>query len=428
MYDDSTQLARTYSALHAWRAFYADEYAHACYHYGKLLRAKEDPVSAMQVFINATHSRTRDYHILGRVYSNMGDICHLAGDYSMAYDMYRQSGEWYLRNGDTLLYYYDLNNMAFELAEQGKKEEAFRTLIPLNIQFDDKYLQCKIVETKANAYLNAFQYDSAIFCAHKLFPSGENEATILMICSQAYSYMENKDSAAYYAKRVLKSSPSLSDLNNALYILTNDDVSKDLVEVRHIAADRADVQKLLEIRQGKLSQAVQLLEQDLSRKPDWKWLYAVCLTLCIIGVVLGVYIRRKHQKRTLLSQQIYELEIRTNEAIAHKRLQIISNCALYSDSNDIRKNLCWNDYDKMCHIVDQQFYMLASKLRHQNMLNEKELRLCILVLLNLSRQEISEILPYALSGIGKLKDHTAKKLGSTGKNLHDFLLKMAIEG
>ena len=100
-------------------------YAHACYHYGRLLRAKDDPVAAMQVFIDATHSRTKDYHILGRVYSNMGDICHLASEFPLSYDMYERSAEMFLRNGDTLLYYYDLNNMAFELAEQGKKEETF---------------------------------------------------------------------------------------------------------------------------------------------------------------------------------------------------------------------------------------------------------------------------------------------------------------
>ena len=41
----------------------SDSYAHACYHYGKLLRAKDHPAEAMQAFINATHSRTRDYHI-----------------------------------------------------------------------------------------------------------------------------------------------------------------------------------------------------------------------------------------------------------------------------------------------------------------------------------------------------------------------------
>ena len=88
-------------------------YSHACYHYGRLLREKDDPVAAMQVFINATHSHTGDYHILGRVYSNMGSICHLAGEFPLSYDMYEHCADMYLQNGDTLLYYYGLNNMAF---------------------------------------------------------------------------------------------------------------------------------------------------------------------------------------------------------------------------------------------------------------------------------------------------------------------------
>ena len=92
------------------------------------------------------------------------------------------------------------------------------------------------------------------------------------------------------------------------------------------------------------------------------------------------------------------------------------------------KDLSWNDFENMCHFVDQHLCMIASKLRQKQILNETEVRLCILVLLNLNRKQISETLPYSLNSVGKLKDHTAKLLGTTGKNLHDFLLNMAIEG
>ena len=74
---DSLSLAQAYETLEAIPLPFREglglgsPYAHACYHYGKLLRAKDHPAEAMQAFINATHSRTRDYHILGRVYSNM---------------------------------------------------------------------------------------------------------------------------------------------------------------------------------------------------------------------------------------------------------------------------------------------------------------------------------------------------------------------
>ncbi len=119
---DSLSLAQAYKTLSDYRFLssssfhFSSSYAHACYHYGKLLRAKDDPENAMQCFINATHSRTRDYHILGRVYSNMGSICHLAGEFQLSYDMYEKSANCFLANGDTLSYYYGLNDMAFEKA------------------------------------------------------------------------------------------------------------------------------------------------------------------------------------------------------------------------------------------------------------------------------------------------------------------------
>ena len=85
---------------------FGSPYAHSCYHYGKLLRAKDYPAEAMQAFINATHSRTRDYHILGRVYSNMGSISHLAGEFQLSYDMYEKSADMFIRNCDSTAYFY----------------------------------------------------------------------------------------------------------------------------------------------------------------------------------------------------------------------------------------------------------------------------------------------------------------------------------
>ena len=110
------------------------------------------------------------------------------------------------------------------------------------------------------------------------------------------------------------------------------------------------------------------------------------------------------------------------------RKQIEDNCALITNSSNIKEDLCWNNYAKMCNIVNEHFYFLARKLQHTHALNETEIRRCILVLLGMSRADISQTLPYALNSIGKLKDHTAKSLGTTGKNLRDFLVKMAIEG
>ena len=73
------------------------------------------------------------------------------------------------------------------------------------------------------------------------------------------------------------------------------------------------------------------------------------------------------------------------------------------------------------------FLRMFLKLHKKQVLNETQIRLCVLVLLNLRRVDIADTLPYAQNGIGKLKDQTSKLLGTTGKNLRLFLIKIAIE-
>lgn len=104
--------------------------------------------------------------------------------------------------------------------------------------------------------------------------------------------------------------------------------------------------------------------------------------------------------------------------------QIEKRCSMLRKSTNLTGDMCWSDFDKMCSIVNQQFFLFASKLKGINILNETEIRLCILVLIGLTRQEMSTTLPYALSSVGKLKDNTAKKLGTTGKNLREHLINM----
>ena len=57
-----------------------------------------------------------------------------------------------------------------------------------------------------------------------------------------------------------------------------------------------------------------------------------------------------------------------------------------------------------------------------------EKRLCVLVLIDLQRKQISEILPYALNSVGKLKNTVAKKIHTDGKNMKNMLLNLALQG
>lgn len=452
MYDDSARLAQTYETLRSiplpFRRRMSCEhsnrvglglgslYAHACYHYGRLLREKDNPVAAMECFISASHARTRDYHILGRVYSNMGSICHLAGEYSLSYDMFEKSANMFLCNDDSTAYFYAINDMAFELAEQGKKDSCYSLITKIN-KAKDSVLTAYSYVSQARACLKVKQYDSVIYYAQLSQTHMLPLSSSTLLLAQGYSYIGRKDSATYYANIVIESTHSMYEINNAFYILTNDDNTKDNSAIREAAANRSDVQKLLEIRQGKLSQAVQLLEQDRNRKPDYRWLLAILVTLVIVGASIYTYVYRKRRQHTLLSQKVEDLTIQNREAETqhekiindfekHKRTiadEIERNCHLIKQAKSFPKNIYWNKYNKMCSIVDKQYYLLAAKLHTKYKLTETETRLCVLTLLDCKYDQIADLLFRSRSSIGTLKIRVARKIGTTAKNLRMYLIE-----
>ena len=423
---DSATLAEAYETLSSFNSPLlstfnsplSTSYAHACYHYGRLLRKKDNPVEAMQAFIRATHTRTRDYHILGRVYSNMGSICHLAGEFQLSHDMYEKSGNYFSKNRDTLNYYYTLNASAFELAEQGKKEETLSIITPLlNLNMDSP-VSFKIFETLAEMYSVQQAYDSAIYYASLLLSKDCNNPTALLIMAQSYSSLCVSDSSVYYAQQVLHNTNELFDRNNALYILTNDDESKDKKAIRGTAADRADVQKLIEIRQGKLSQAVQLLKQDLNRKPDYQWVYVVgAIILFAFSCIILYYVINK-RKQIQKQQSDY-----TNQ----RRKNIEISCEALRNCKNIKRELDWEDYESMCTIVNARLGGIAHRLEMLPDITNNDVRLCALIMLDFSYIEIAEILNLSPKSIAKLKSLVAHKLNTSMRELRVKLLDIACE-
>ena len=365
----------------------------------------------MECFINATHSRTRDYHILGRIYSNMGDLCHLANEFQLAYDMYERSADSYLHNGDTLLYYYGLYRRAYELASDGLKDSCFSLLQVIENSGIENYgLQTYCNITRAEAFLRSAQYDSTIYYAHQAQEHQSNLPALLLQLAQAYSLMGLKDSSVYYAQYVLSVSNELFDKNNAMYILTHNDDSKNREDVRKISADRSDVQKLIEIHQGKLSQAVQLLEQDLNRKPDiHKRILLLILLLLLVIVSCVMYIANKRKKQMI--------------SLTDKHADsIIESIKQHIDTTDINNTLHWKNYVVLKSDADLYMGGIVSKLEGCN-LNEVEIRFCILTMLDFRLKQIAETIHYGYpSGIKTLKKRVSDKLGTTPPELKNFLL------
>ena len=405
LYDDSLALAEAYTLLGHWRLIYPDDYARACYYYGRMLRHRGDQVAAMRAFIAGTHapyvSRVvplpwfSDYHILGRIYSNMGTM------------------------SETLAL---LDSIEHNCTNDG--------------------VLTKLWETKAIMYYNIGKYDSAIISVKQLQIKGNHDATGYVKEAQAFDCMGLKDSALYYAKHVM-SHPYASnqDKYHVLYILINYDNTISKQEVQVLSSERADLNnELIEPLLQQLHVAVELLRQDIGDAPSLQKIIVILLILSLAGVsiVTILVILRKNIIRLLTGhhrlkkeneeiRQSSENIKQQNSAWQQQIIQDIENtCEIIRKYDDWDKQLHWKDYNELCEFINQHFYLLADKLKQNYHLDEKELRLSILVLLDMFNNDtIAKILHYG-KGIRTYKSRLNAKLGNIGNDLRTKLIQIAV--
>lgn len=447
---DSVRLAEAVGALQPYRLLRPTAWAKANYYYGMLLYDSGNYVASMASFIRASHARTRDKVLLGRVYANLAYICREQGEHAMAYEVYTTSATMFLQGGDSILYYYGQNNMAFELAAQ-QDSSVFALLDSINAHCSNKGVRMKSLEIKATAFEYFGLYDSVLVCTQQLLNAGYADATGYMSRTRAFFYLEQPDSALFYAQKVMECSLSASTRYDALYILTNCDATLNTDSLLSLVADRADYGTAKEKEQANLAQAVQLLQQDKARKPNRSWIYvALSAVLSLVLLVLLVFLIRRNRKQQLLQkkaqhelmrhqQQIVQLQqieqqhhdelqrLQAESINAQIELEHICEALSGLTDEELKRELCWNDYERMCSIVNSRMFLLVDKLKQKQCLKEKEIRLCILVLIDGTYERMTSLLPYSKNGIGKYKQTVAQKLHTTTTDFRQYLVKLCIE-
>ena len=386
--------------------------ARSLYEKGKALREKGEQVAAMRAFIRATHCQTENDALLGRVYSNMANMCRQADDHQTAFEVYQISAHHFAKSYDSLAYAYALNNMAWEQAAMGHKQHALSLVDSAITCYPYVPLTEKVIETKAAACFFKQEYDSVLYYT----ASSHDSDYLLMLRAQAFSFLQMDDSATYYAQLLLPQTTNLFALDDLYYILTHNDSSADKETLRSFASLRADTQNAIKERHGELTKAVEILKQDLApqeKTKPWK-----IILLVILGVGLLVW-------AALVTKKQHRLHTQKSQFEQTRRFELEQNIRHLQETKDLRQELQWTDFQSFCTQIDKRFNAFAAKLSAQG-LNEQDIRICVLVLIGLSHKETAEMLNCSPKSIGKLKDLTAHKLGVSGGQLQDKLQKTAI--
>lgn len=386
--------------------------AMALYQNGKALREEGKQVEAMQAFIEAAHSGTDDEALLGRIRSNMANMCRQANDHETAFEVYALSAEHFRKANDTLAYAYALNNMAWEQAVMGHKDSA-RALISQAITvYPNEPLLDKVRESQAAACFFAQEYDSVLYYA----ASSHDSDYLLMLRAQAFSFLLMDDSATFYAKQLLPRTTNPFYLDDIYYILTHNDLSAQKDTLLKWSSERADVQKQIKERHGELVKAVEMLKQDLAPQEKTKPWKIILLVVLGIGLLVWAAHIAKKQRRLQSDKSQFEQA---------RQFELEQNVRHLQEMKNLRQELEWTDFQSFCTQIDKRFNAFAAKLSAQG-LNEQDIRICVLVLIGLSHKETAEMLNCSPKSIGKLKDLTARKLGVSGGQLQEKLLKTAI--
>ena len=436
LYDDSLALAEAYTLLGHWRLIYPDDYARACYYYGRMLRNRNDQVAAMRAFISGTHapyvSRVvplpwfSDYHILGRIYSTM---CHEDDEFQLSFDMYDQSVTCFLEVKDSLRFIYGEISKVFEIISLQRCDTALTMLSSIESVRQDSEILAMTNLFRGYAYRNMAQYDKAISSANRITPRYQDPA-FLILKAQCFASLDRLDSATYFAKLVMQHpSAPIQNKYNAAYIIIHADSCLSMGERDSLINYRSDLGVMRREEKSTLSHAVEILLLDMQRTPSEKkriLMIVLALTLCIFSIIairyMLVWLRHIRVEAMQKKDIIQEYKLRQSKRL--KELE--KTCAMLRSSEDIKAKLHWNSYAEMCEQVDLTFDNFTRFIMQDYKLNETEMRLCILVILDFPQKQIAKILPCAESSVKATKRRTAQKLHTNGKDLRKFLIKYIV--
>lgn len=256
------------------------------------------------------------------------------------------------------------------------------------------------------------------------------------------AYELNEKSVFYYEKAGLHIEHSYALCRSAIYKAYLGNKEESITQLRHVQLLTHDssvknmaktYSQLLQSNQlpimshpqtqasaTELYTAVEMLRYELYRKP---FLIKIILSVVIFLILLfGVYATHSGLLEHLIS-------LRKEKEDYHQLFagDVLKYCDfLHNHPEELKKELFWGDYEKMCAVANIKLGGLMDKLSQYKTLNETEKRLCVLVLIDLQRKQIAEILPYAQNSVGKLKNTVAKKLQTDGKSMKNMLQNMVL--
>jgi len=394
---------------------------------------------------------SKDYHLLGKIYSDMGDICSLQTDYIEALKKYQESINNYKSAGDTIEASYkviDIGRMYRFLKDYKKAQHYYMLALS---QTPDSMLQGSAYQEIGVNYYKAQLIDSAKYFLSKslLYPyKATNYAIRCYFLSELYFDKQLYDSAFRYAALAIKYPSTFYNQRDCYRILANTEYSRgDFKKVAYYLSKYQDcVDSVRKIETQTKTSVLEDMHQTngaFSKSKQYVIIFVCIIPILILLSLFIVYRLRKRnkkkeeelvqaevkltEKQTLLKDSLIQ-KIEESKVLQTSHLSKISIAQreqIYKDIYMICLHL--NDWEAFKKLMNQTFNNLVKSLETKYTdLNQKELIWSCLFLLDVPTNDITIILDCQVGSLYKLKQRLAQKMNlSSTKELEHILHELS---
>lgn len=428
----------------------------ASYYYNaKILKYSQRFDDATLLYLKALdvlQSKKENYLLLGKIYSDMGDICAIQMDYTESLRKFQESISYFNKAENKVEASYRIIAIGrvYRFLKRYKNAQHYYQLV-LSQTSNSLVLGSVFQEIGLNYYW-AKQYDSAQYFLRKSlhFPyKGTNYAIRCVNMADLMFDIEKPDSAKKYALLSLKYPANYYNRRDCYRILANSEYAQNNLKQMAVYMGKyqacTDSVRIVEMQTKStvLENLHDSAKETAKTKRNTIWI--VVIMTIIISIALSllyfIYQRSRSGKKqlTIYKQELSQKQQFVNQNLAkriqenrllqaEKRKEASPEERLVLDKDLYDKCLHLSNWDDFSNEMNHAFNDIVHTLQTDfSGITQKEIIWCCLHLLDIPNADRLSILSISADSMYKLKQRLAQKMSlKSTKELDAFLKKLSI--
>ena len=397
--------------------------------------------------------KSYDYYFLGKINSDLGDICSLQKDYNESLQKYQLALYFFQKANDTneVCYKYIDIGRIYKFQKDSKK--ALHYFNKAIAQSSDSLIHGSAYqEIGIYHYRNTKKNDIAIFYLNKSlqYPyRGTSYAIRCYIISDAYYDKKLYDSAIHFSKLSFNYPTTFFIKRECFRILANSEYNRGNFDKMstyiHQYQDCADSIRIIEsqTKTTVLENLHDTTEETKGAKRNMAFMGSISLMIILLLGFIAYYFYNRNKlkkdklnefkeqlihKQVFFSQNLSKKMEELRDSQAEERKNASPEERIRLDKELYEKCLHLNNWDAFVCEMNHAFNNIVDVLqREYPSITNKEIIWSCLHLLNISNSDRMMLLNITSEGLYKLKQRLAKKLNLTNtKELDSYLHEIAV--